>query len=167
MNKPHTVIELDSAGREPVRQARPDFSATAFARRLRAGLDALQIAESERPAVVAEAGHVTIRTARRWLAGKQRPRSAVEQFGLADRLGLSGSWLAFERGPILEAEAEAEREQARRFLEAYRSNPAGRQRLIRRTLARMANESPRVARLAELHDRGQIAADLFLALAGK
>ena len=149
---------------KPVEQRRPDLTGAAFGRRLNAGLDALDVAEAERPAKVSEAAGVTIRTARRYLSGTSQPRSALHQAELADALGIARAWLLFgQHGPKTTAEAE----QAQRFIEAYQGSPPWRQRLIQRTVTRMANQSPRVERLRRMHEAGQIGADQFLELAGK
>lgn len=157
------VTRLPTAAAEPVDRHRPDFTAVGFAARLVAGLDALGVEPADRPALVADAAGVTVRTARRYLAGKSKPRDIFDQMMIADQLGLCRSWLLFEHEPKTLAEQERERQ----FLEAYRANPAWRQKLIDRTLTRMVNGSPLVRRLMDLQDQGQLSADDFLRLAGK
>ena len=157
------VTTLPGASDQPVRQQRPDFTPAGFGRRLIAGLDELQVPEVERAAVVAKAGGVTIRTARRYLKGTSQPRGTFDQKLLAEGLGLNCSWLIFEHLPITAADVKDERE----FLESVKSNPPWRQRLMKRTLTRMVNKSPRVQRLLDLHESGQLSADDFLRLAGR
>ena len=157
------ITQLPGAADKPVKQEEPDFSAAGFGRRLNAALDCLGMPASERPAKVAEAGGVTVRTARRYLNGASQPRGSVTQMCMADCLGICSGWLMFGAGFKTPKEAE----QCEQFLEAYRKNPVWRQRLIERTLTKMANKSPRVARLMDLQEKGQLSADEFLRLAGR
>lgn len=161
------VTALPGKPANPIRQDQPDFSPAGFGRRLVAGLDALEIPESDRAAKVAEAAGVTIRTARRYLKGASQPRGIFRQKLLAEGLGLNCSWLIFGRMPFTEAEYQARREDERQFIEAFRKNPPWRQRLIERTLARMANGSRRVERLMDMQESGQLSPDDFLRLAGR
>ena len=160
----NNVTTLPGASDQPIKQHQPDFSAAGFGRRPTAGLDALKVPESERATKVAEAAGVTIRTARRYLKGTSQPRGVFSQMTLADALGLMPMWLVFEEDC---PKTKAEDEELRRFVEAYRKNPPWRKRLIDRTLTRMANKSPRVERLMDLRDKGQLSADDFLRLAGR
>ena len=157
------ITRLPGAADKPVKQEEPDFSAAGFGRRLNAALDCLGMPASERPAKVAEAGEVTIRTARRYLNGTSQPRGSFLQKWLADSLGICSGWLIFGTG----LKTVEESEQFKQFLKAYQKNPEWRQELIARTLTKMANKSPRVERLMDLRDKGQLSADEFLRLAGR
>jgi len=158
------VTRIPTAPHKPQKQREPDYSAAGFGRRLNDGLDALDVPERERPAKVAEAAGVTIRTARRYLRGESQPRGAFAQIELADALGIAREWLVFDRAGF---KTKAEIEDAGRFIRAYQANPPWRQRLIERTVARMANKSPRVERLMALVQKGQLSDDDFLRLAGR
>jgi len=158
------VTRIPTPPHKPQEQRQPDFSATGFGRRLNAGLDALNVPESERPAKVAETAGVTIRTARRYLNGESQPRGVFTRTDLADALGIAREWLVFDRAGF---KTKAESEDAGRFIRAYQANPPWRQRLIERTVARMANKSPRVERLMALVQKGQLSDDDFLRLAGR
>lgn len=158
------VTPLPGTPERPIRQQGADFTPAGFGRRLVAGLDALDIPENERATKVAEAGDVTIRTARRYLKGTSQPRGVFSQMTLADALGLMPMWLVFEEGG---PKTKAEHDEARQFIERLKENPPWRQRLIERTLTRMANKSPRVEGLLTLHEQGQLSADDFLRLAGR
>ena len=157
------VTELPGAFDQPVRQQRPDFTPASFGCRLRAALDELHMPEAERAATVAKAGGVTIRTARRWLKGHSQPRGTANQLAVAEALEIRPGWLLFGYG----CKTEADHKRLCEFLEAYRKNPPWRQRLIERTLTRMANKSPRVERLQTLKEQGKLSPDEFLRLAGR
>ena len=158
------ITTLPGTPENPIQQEQTDFSPAGFGRRLVAGLDALDIPEGERAARVAEAAGVTIRTARRYLKGTSQPRGVYSQMTLADALGLMPMWLVFEEGG---PKTKAEHDEARQFIESLKKNPPWRQRLIERTLTRMANKSPRVERLLTLKEQGQLSPDDFLRLAGR
>lgn len=122
-----------------------------FAERLQEALAAAGIAEeAAKVRAVAQAGTVSASTARRYLAGKSRPRHFDGLQALADGLNVDSEWLY----------NGSERQQWATLFE--RLTPWQRNR-FRRLCIRLRNDDAKAERLVGMVNAGQLPLDAMLA----